>query len=58
MSEYDENKESSNLNYWDINNLYGWAMSQKFPTFGLDWGKKTLQNILKISLKTIMKKVK
>ena len=57
MSEYDENKESSNLNYWDINNLYGWAMSQKFPTFGLDWGKKTLQNILKISLKTIMKKV-
>ena len=34
------------------------CMVGQCPTFGLDWGKKTLQNILKISLKTIMKKVK
>ena len=26
---YDKNKELSYLKYWDINNLYRWAMSQK-----------------------------
>ena len=24
-----KNKESSNLKYWDVNNLNGWVMSQK-----------------------------
>ena len=26
-----QNKESSHLNYWDLNIFYGWAMSQKLP---------------------------
>ena len=40
MIDYDKNKESLYLKYWDVNNLFGQAMSQK----------------LKISLKTLMNK--
>ena len=31
IKDYDKNKESLYLQYWDINNLYDWAMSQKLP---------------------------
>ena len=31
MKDYDENKEPSFIQYWDVNNLYGWAMLQKLP---------------------------
>ena len=31
MKNYDKNKESSYLKYWNANNLYDWAMSQKLP---------------------------
>ena len=31
MKYYDKNKESSYLKYWEVNNLYGWPMPQKFP---------------------------
>ena len=37
MKNYDKNKESSCLKYWDINNCYGWAMSQKLPVHGFKW---------------------
>ena len=29
MKDYVENKESSYLKNWSVNNLYGWAMSRK-----------------------------
>ena len=27
MKDYDKNKESLYIQYWDVNNLYGWARS-------------------------------
>ena len=41
MKDYDRNKESSYLQYWDINNLYGWTMSQKLPVNSFEWIENT-----------------
>ena len=30
MKDYDKNKDSPYFQYWDVNNLYVWAMSQSF----------------------------
>ena len=43
MENYDENKESSYIQYLDANNLYGWAMSQKLPVNNFKWVKDTLR---------------
>ena len=40
MKHYDKNKvhyEVSYLPYWDANDLYGWAMSQKLSVNDLKW---------------------
>ena len=37
MKNYDENKESSYIQYLDANDLYGWAMSQKLPVNAFKW---------------------
>ena len=41
--EYNKSKESSYIKYWDVNTLYGWAMSQKFPVNSFEWIKDTFQ---------------
>ena len=43
MKDYDKNKESMYLKYWDVNNLYGQAMSQKLPVYKFEWIKDTSQ---------------
>ena len=43
MKDYDKNKQSSYLKYWDVNNLYGWAISQKLPTNDFKWVENTSQ---------------
>ena len=37
MKNYDENEESSYIQYLDANNLYGSVMSQKLPVNGFKW---------------------
>ena len=34
MKYYDKSRESTYLKYWDINNLYGWGMSQNLTVNG------------------------
>ena len=58
MKSYDENKESSFLQYLDASNLYGGAMSEPIPVDGFEWMEdlskidegfiKNFMNILKI----------
>ena len=43
MKDYNKNKASSYLKYWDANNLYGWAVSQKHPVNNFEWIEDTSQ---------------
>ena len=44
----DKNEESSYIQWWDVNNLYGWAMSQNLPVNNFEW-IKILLDLMKIS---------
>ena len=39
MKDGDKSEESSYLQYWDVNNLYGWAVLQKLPINNFEWIK-------------------
>ena len=57
MKDYDKNKESSYLQYWDVNNVCGWAISQKLPVNNFEWIKDTSQFNEDFVKKTKIKKV-
>ena len=48
MKDYDKNKESSHLKYWDVNNLYNWKMLPKLQEINLN-GSKILLKLIEIS---------
>ena len=41
MNNYNENEESSYIQYLDANNLYGWAISQNLPVNRFKWLEDT-----------------
>ena len=64
MKDHDKNKELSCLQYWDINNLYGWAMSQNFPVNNFErivdtsqFNQHFMKNIMKKTMKDIFLKL-
>ncbi|XP_011705755.1 PREDICTED: uncharacterized protein LOC105460955, partial [Wasmannia auropunctata] len=54
ISSYDPSIPSSYLMYFDINNLYGWAMSEPLPYAGFAWVKNVdcLDAILSVPSKS------
>ena len=44
MKNYNNNEESSSIQYLDANNLYGWAMSKKLPVNGFKWTDNNIIN--------------
>ena len=60
MKDYDKNKESSCIQYWDVNNLYGRNISQKLPVNNFKWIKDSSQfneDFTKIIMKKVVKDV-
>ena len=44
MKDYDKSKEYLYLKYWNVNNLYAWAMLQKLPVNKIEWVEDTPQS--------------
>ena len=37
MKDYHKNKKLSYIQYWDVNNLNGWALTKKLPANNFEW---------------------
>ena len=48
MKDYDKSKESTYLNYGDVNDLHGWVMPHNLREGRFKWVEKNL-NLMKIS---------
>ena len=60
MKNCDKDKRYSCLKYWDVNNWYVWAMSQKLPVNDFKWVEnisKFDQSLDKVIMKKMMKKI-
>ena len=58
MKDYDKNKESSYLKYWNVNALYGLSMTQKLPVNNFERIKDTFksnEDFIKNITKKVMK---
>ena len=65
MKNYNNNEESSYIQYLDANNLYGWVMFKKLPVNGFRWldsdkineiNEEFIKNIMKMIIKDIFLK--
>ena len=52
MNDYDPKKQSTFISYLDMNNLYGWAMSEHLPYEGFKW----LKNVDEFDMMSINEK--
>ena len=52
MNDYDPKKQSTFISYLDMNNLYGWAMSEYLPYEGFKW----LENVDEFNVMSINEK--
>ena len=43
MKDYDKNKKLSYIQYWEVNNLFGWAILRKLPVNNFERLKDTSQ---------------
>ena len=43
MKDYNKKKELSYIQYWDVNDLFGWVMSQTVPVNNFEWINNTSQ---------------